>query len=51
MFNFQGILRTFIFGSFFIARKIQKIEKKHGILFYLTNKIRKQKVGTEGSAY
>ena len=43
--NFQDILRTFIFGSFFIAREIQKTEK-YGILFYLTNKNRKQKVGT-----
>ena len=32
--NFQGILRTFIFGSFFIAREIQKTDKTwHFILF------------------
>ena len=32
--NFQGILRTFIFGSFFIAREIQKTYKTgHFILF------------------
>ena len=32
--NFQGILRTFIFGSFFIAREIQKTNKTwHFILF------------------
>ena len=32
--NFQSILRTFIFGSFFIARKTQKADKAwHFILF------------------
>ena len=32
--NFQSILRTFIFGSFFIAREIQKTDKTwHFILF------------------
>ena len=32
--NFQGILITFIFGSFFIAREIQKPDKTwHFILF------------------
>ena len=32
--NFEGILRTFIFGSFFIAREIQKTDKTwHFILF------------------
>ena len=32
--NFQGILITFIFGSFFIAREIQKTNKTwHFILF------------------
>ena len=31
---FQSILRTFIFGSFFIAREIQKTDKTwHFILF------------------
>ena len=34
MFNFQGILRTFIFGSFFIAWENQKTDKTwHFILF------------------
>ena len=34
VFNFQGILRTFIFGSFFIAREIQETDKTwHFILF------------------
>ena len=32
--NFQGILRTCIFGSFFIAQEIQKTDKTwHFILF------------------
>ena len=32
--GFQSILRTFIFGSFFIAREIQKTDKTwHFILF------------------
>ena len=32
--KFQGIRRTFIFGSFFIAREIQKTDKTwHFILF------------------
>ena len=32
--NFQGILSTFIFGSFFIGREIQKTDKTwHFILF------------------
>ena len=32
--NFQGILRTFIFGPFFIARENQKTDKTwHFILF------------------
>ena len=34
VFNFQGILRTLIFGSFFIARENQKTDKTwHFILF------------------
>ena len=48
--NFQGILITFILGHFLLHGKFRK-QTKHGILFYLTNKNRKQKVGTEGSAY
>ena len=33
--KFSGIPRTFIFGSFFIAREIQKIDRTwHFILFY-----------------
>jgi hypothetical protein len=48
--NFQGILRTFIFGSFFIAQEIQKTDKAWH-LFYLTKKNRKQKLGAEGCAY
>ena len=35
IFQFQGIWRTFIFGVFFIARIIQKTDKKILILFYL----------------
>ena len=35
--SFQGIVRTSIFGSFFIARENQKIDKMWH-LFYLTNK-------------
>ena len=49
--KFSGHSENFYFWViFFIAREIQKT-KKHGILFYLTNKNRKQKVGTEGSAH
>ena len=49
--NFQSILRTFIFGSFFYCTGKFRKQTKHVILFYLTNKNRKQKVGTESSAY
>ena len=48
--TFQGILSTFIFGSFLLHGKSRK-QDKHGILFYLTKKNRKQKVRTEGSDY
>ena len=34
--NFQGILRIFIFGSFFLHGENRKRDK-HGILYYLTN--------------
>ena len=37
-------------GHFLLHMKFRK-QTKHGILFYLTNKNKKQKVGTEGSAY
>jgi len=37
-------------GHFLLHGKFRK-QAKHGILFYLTNKNREQKVGTEGSAY
>jgi len=48
--NFQDVLRTFIFWSFFISREFRK-KDKHGILFYLTKKNRKQKVDTESCVY
>ena len=50
MLNFQGILRTFIFGHFLLHGKFKKLTK-HDILFYLTKKNRKQKVEAEGCAY
>ena len=37
--NFQGICRTFIFGVFFIARIIQKTDKRYFFaLFNLNNR-------------
>ena len=33
IFHFQGIWRTFIFGVFFIARIIQKTDKKYYFYF------------------
>ena len=33
--NFQGIWRTFIFGTFFIPRLIQKTDKKYYFFLYL----------------
>ena len=48
--KFSEHSENFIFGSFFIAREIQKTDKTWH-LFYLTYKNRKQKAGTEGSAY
>ena len=50
MLNFQEILKTFIFGSVLLHGEIRK-QGKHGILFYMTKKNRKQKVGAEGCAY
>ena len=35
IFHFQGIWRTFIFGVFFIARIIQKTDRKYYFLLYL----------------
>ena len=43
-------MRTFFWGTFLLHGKFRK-QDKHGILFYLTKKNRKQKVGTEGSAH
>ena len=42
---------NFYFWVIFLLHGIFRKQKKHGILFYLTNKNRKQKVGTEDSAY
>ena len=33
IFNFQGIWRTFILGAFFIARIIQKTDRKYYFCF------------------
>ena len=49
--NFQGIFENFYFWVIFLLHEKFKKQTKHGILFYLTNKNRKQKVETEGSAY
>ena len=49
--KFLGHSENFYFWVIFLLQgKFRKLTK-HGILFYLTNKNRKQKVGTEGSAY
>ena len=49
--NFHGILRTFIFGPFFLLLGKFRKQDNHGILFYSTKNNREQKVGTEGCAY
>ena len=41
---------NFFGGHFLLHGKFRK-QTKHGILFYLTNKNRKQNEGTEGSSY
>jgi hypothetical protein len=48
--KFSGHSEKFLFlGHFFYCTK--NSENRQGILFYLTNKNIKQKVGTEGSAH
>ena len=49
--KFPGHSENFHFWVIFLLHGKLRKQTKHGILFYLTNKNRKQKVGTEGSAY
>ena len=48
--KFSEHFENFYFWAFLLHGKFRK-QTKHGILFYLTNKNRKYKVGTESSAY
>ena len=49
--QFSGHSENFYFWVIFLLPGKFWKQINHGILFYLTNKNRKQKVGTEGSAY